>query len=81
MGAYTAGVANRSSQGLLINLNFRVYSENQEASLRTTRRLLLISKAELAARRLTKGGHLSAPRLQNSCAAGNELSWNTYPVI
>lgn len=77
MGVYTEGVTNRSSQGLLIHLNFRVYPEHQEVSLKTTQCLLLISKAELAARWLTRGGDVSAPHLQNSCAAGNELSWST----
>lgn len=77
MGTYMAGATNRSSQGLLIHLNFRVHPEDQEASLKTTQFLLLVSKAELAARWLTRGGDLSAPHLQNSCAAGNELSWST----
>lgn len=77
MGSYTAEVTSRSSQGLLINRNFRVYPEDQEASLGTTQCLLLISKAELAARWLTRAGDLSVPCLQNSDAASNQLYWNT----
>lgn len=78
MGVYMVGVTKRSSQGLLINLNFRVYPEDQEAFSKTTQCLLLISKTELAAHWLTREGDLSAPLLQNSC--GIKLSWSTEPL-
>lgn len=74
------GVTKRSSQGLLINLNFRVYPEDQEALSKTTQCRLLISKTELAAFWLTREGDFSAPLLQNSCAAGIKLSWSTEPL-
>lgn len=62
------GVTKRSSQGLLINLNFRVHSEDQEAFSKTIQCLLFISKLKgLAEHWLTSKGDLSAPFLQNSC--------------
>lgn len=59
-GEYMVRVIKRFSQGLLINLNFRVHSEDQEAFSKTTHCRLLISKTELAAHGLPGKG-ISCP--------------------